>query len=157
MGVKHMNYEKGFTLIEILLVIGILAILLAITIVAINPARQFASANNTKRNSDVSTLLNAIQQYVVDNKGSLPSGMPASAGAQLTIASGATNADICSSLVSKYIAALPSDPTSVSGGSPIINCNSYNSGYVASISATDNRITISAPNSQLGASIGVTR
>ena len=59
--------SQGFTLIETLLVMGILALLLSIAIVAINPARQFALANNTKRSSDVGAILNAIQQYMVDN------------------------------------------------------------------------------------------
>lgn len=148
--------QEGFTLIETLLVMGILVLLLAIVIIAINPARQFATANNTKRSSDVVAILNAIQQYMVDNLGNLPVGMPAGGAGVRTIASGAGNADICSSLVTKYIAALPADPTATSSA-PIINCSSYNSGYVASVSATDNRITVSAPNAQLGATIGVTR
>ena len=148
--------EAGFTLIEILLVIGILVLLLSIVIVAINPARQFANANNAKRSSDVNAILNAIQQYMVDNRGSLPPNM-ATGSATVTIATGVGNADICSSLVPRYIAAFPSDPNSTAGGSPITNCNSYNSGYVASMSATDNRITISAPNAQLGITVGTTR
>jgi prepilin-type N-terminal cleavage/methylation domain-containing protein len=35
------SFQKGFTLIELLVVIGIVGILLSITLVAINPARQF--------------------------------------------------------------------------------------------------------------------
>ena len=148
--------SSGFTLIETLLVMGILALLLSIAIVAINPARQFALANNTKRSSDVGSILNAIQQYMVDNLGNMPVGMPAGGAGTRVIASGAGNADLCSSLVSKYLAALPTDP-SATNSAPIINCSSYNTGYVASVSASDNRITISAPNAQLSASIAVTR
>ncbi len=69
MKLKKINKNKGFTLIEILVVIGIIAILAAIVIIAINPARQFAQARNTQRESSVNTLLNAIGQNLADNKG----------------------------------------------------------------------------------------
>src|SRR5690349_17666648 len=69
---KTLKNQKGFTLIELLVVIGILAILLAITLIAINPAHQFAQANNTKRRSDILQVLNAIGQYSAENKGQLP-------------------------------------------------------------------------------------
>lgn len=60
---------KGFTLIEILVVIGIIAILAAMVIVAINPGRQFAQARNSQREAGVATILDAIGQNMADNKG----------------------------------------------------------------------------------------
>jgi prepilin-type N-terminal cleavage/methylation domain-containing protein len=57
---------KGFTLIEILVVVALIAILAAITIIAINPAKNFADARDASRRSDVTTILNAVSQYVVD-------------------------------------------------------------------------------------------
>lgn len=61
--------NKGFTLIEILVVMGIIAVLAGVVITAINPAKQFAQARNTQRESNVNTILNAIGQHLVDNKG----------------------------------------------------------------------------------------
>lgn len=63
------NKQKGFTLIEILIVIGILAILASIVIIAINPAKQFAQARNTERTANVNAILNAVGQRMADNKG----------------------------------------------------------------------------------------
>src|SRR3954471_19679800 len=91
-----LNFKKGFTLIELLVVIGILAVLLAITLIAINPARQFAQANNTKRASDVNAILNAVGQYQADNRGALPGGAEITAVVQNVSTAGA---DICAALV----------------------------------------------------------
>ena len=70
---KGMHKQKGFTLIEILVVIGIIAILAAVVIVALNPGRQFAQARNTQRWSNINTLLNAVGQRLADNRGNWPS------------------------------------------------------------------------------------
>ncbi len=143
---------KGFTLIELLVVIGILAILLAITLIAINPARQFQQANNTKRSADVNAILNAIHQYSADNRGALPPGITTSL---LTVAD--TGANICNSVVPTYIAALPSDPTTSTSGN-VTNCGAaYNTRYTVIQSATNNRVTVSAPDAELQATISVTR
>ncbi len=146
---------RGFTLIELLVVIGILAVLLAITLVAINPARQFAMSNDTKRNSDINAILNAVNQYQADNKGSLPTGIPV--GTAAVIGSGAGQVDICADLVTRYLAALPVDPLTNSGAA-VTDCTAaYNTNYEIVRSATDNRITVSAPAAEVQASISVTR
>jgi type IV pilus assembly protein PilA len=105
--------NKGFTLIEILVVIGILAILAGIVIVAINPAKQFAQGRNTQRESNVNTILDAIGQRLVDNAGNFPeaAGCGSVTEASAVIGSGAGQVDL-SCLVPTYIStALPVDPS----------------------------------------------
>ena len=151
---KLNRIQKGFTLIELLVVIGILAVLLAITLIAINPANQFAKANNTKRRSDVNAILNAVNQYMADNKGVLPTGITTTAR---TIANGAGEADLCTVLVPKYIAALPVDPQT-NNGLEISNClAAYVTNYEIIQSTADSRITVSAPGAELAETIAVTR
>ncbi len=150
---KTLSYDKkGFTLIELLVVVGILAILLAITLIAINPARQFAQANNTKRSSDVNAILNAVGQYAADNSGALPAGITTTATEVAT-----SGVDICSAIVPTYMAALPVDPLT-NNGTPITDCSvAYSTNYVIVRSATDSRITVTAPGQELSATISVTR
>lgn len=149
---KTMKHTKeGFTLIEVLVVIGIIAILATIVIVAINPARQFAQANNSQRTSNVNSILNAIGQYMVDNKGVLPTQISSlSPYATTTISKGGV--DLCAVLVTTYLPALPVDPTAGS----YTDCTSYNTGYGVARD-TNNRITVVATSSQLDVSISVTR
>lgn len=153
--------KKGFTLIELLVVIGILAVLLAITIIAINPARQFANANNTARRSAVTQILNAVGAYVAENQGQLPvsiSGLTADTPTTLN----ATNfAALCSQLVPTYISALPTDPTLNDGnGIEAADCAAatpvWNTGYDIARDA-NNRITVTAPSAENAATISVTR
>lgn len=151
------NNKKGFTLIELLVVIGILAVLLAITLIAINPAKQFAQANNTKRRSDVNAILNAIDQYAADNKGVLPAGITTTAQPISN-----TGANICASLVTTYLAELPADPQTGTPDSSIslTECGDvagYVSGYTVIQSASDNRVTVAAPGAELTEIISVTR
>lgn len=148
------NNKKGFTLIELLVVIGVLSILLVITLVAINPARQFSLANNTKRTSDVNSILNAVQQYAADNRGTLPAGITTTVQAVSN-----TAANICADVVTDYLAALPVDPLTNNGAS-VTDCaavGGYTTGYTIVKSATNNRVTVAAPDAELSVVISVTR
>lgn len=56
--------NKGFTLLELLIVIGILAILAAILIVILNPAETLRKSRDAQRLSDLSTMKGVIGLYM---------------------------------------------------------------------------------------------
>lgn len=58
--------KKGFTLLELIIVIGIVAILGTVSVLVLNPAQLFAQARDTSRISDLSTLNNALSLYLTD-------------------------------------------------------------------------------------------
>jgi len=169
---------KGFTLVELLVVIGIIVILMTAALVAINPFRQFALANNASRWSGVTTIMNAISQKIVDKKGSVTwdcdddpltddtilttSNVCMGAGALADVEIGKCDSfyDICGCLVSDadaefddYIANMPYDPQT--GG--YNSCADYNTRYTIQRDSTTNRITIAAVDEQLGETISITR
>ncbi len=129
--------NQGFTLMELLVVIGIIAILAALVVVAINPARQFAQSQNAQRESNVSTILNAIGQNIADNKGTFtcPTIGTAIAVAATTIGTGSS--DLGSCLVPTYIpSTIPFDPD---GGT------AADTKYTVQVD-TLGRFTVCAPN-----------
>ena len=148
MNMKKLN-KKGFTLLEILLVVAAIAILAGIVIIAINPGKQLADTRNAQRRVNVNTILNAVYQYSIDNKGTLPSGITQ------TVTEVCKTGGSCAGLVDlsvlstneTYLTAIPTDPTgsSVNG-----------TGYKISQS-TNGRITVSAPFAENSAVISVTR
>ena len=64
--------RRGFTLIELIVVIAILAIVIAAVFVAIDPARRLNSARNSTRWTDTRAILEAVKKYQADNEGDLP-------------------------------------------------------------------------------------
>lgn len=59
--------SRGFTIVELLIVIVIIAILAAITIVAYNGIQQ--RANDSHRMNDANAMIKALAQYYVQNGG----------------------------------------------------------------------------------------
>jgi len=158
------NLKKGFTLLEILLVVGIISILAGIVILAINPTKQLGDTRNAQRRSDVLTIMNAVYQYSIDNNGNLPPGISSATES----CAYATARDICkvtgstcstlggvdldlylASTSALYLTKMPIDPmaTSSTGGT----------GYTIYKSSTSGRVTVCAPSAEQGASIFVTR
>lgn len=119
---RQRKFLTGFTLLEILLVVGIIAILAAIVIIAINPGRQFAQVANAERRSDIKQIYNAMQQYYIDH-GDYPASTTPDILTEIcdtgigefgSHSVDCTNLIDLSALVPKYITAIPVDPSGAS-------------------------------------------
>jgi len=148
--------NKGFTLIEILLVVAAIAILAGIVILAINPNKQLGETRNAQRRTDVNTILNATYQYSIDNNGTLPT-IPTGSCALVAAnqvckltATGTCSTGVDLSVLTtneKYLTSMPIDPTVSS---------TNGTGYYLAKSA-NNRVTVCAPSAEQSATISVTR
>lgn len=58
--------HRGFTMIELIVSIGVLAILAVFALAALNPADQFKKARDSQRKSDLAQLQRVLEQYYQD-------------------------------------------------------------------------------------------
>lgn len=157
---KHiLKKQKGFTLIEILVVIGIIAVLAGVVLVAVNPARQFKQARDSQRLANINTILNAIGQNISDHQGILFCGgavsvIPTELTLMKTETTAGANFDISNCLVPEYLPKLPFDPGSEEAGYYTTE-DDYNTGYYVMADAMG-RITVRAEG-ELAGTIEVTR
>ena len=149
-----MKIKKAFTLIELLVVIAIIAVLATVVFVALNPTKRFTDARNSRRYSDVETILTAIHEFAVDGGGALPTGITTSekqlgtcvsGGATLCAGAAAACLDLSGgTLLGKYLKTIPFDPQQTTGAttgySVIVDAN----GIVTVTSCAAEGITITA-------------
>ena len=155
MKLTTLRSQKGFTLLEILLVVAAIAILAGIVIVAINPGKQLGDTRNAQRRSDVTTILNAVYQYSVDNNGNLPAGILTDASCATATNEICKAGGTCTGLVDlpelvlnqKYLVGIPNDPSTSS---------TNGAGYHIAKN-TNGRVVVCAPGAEQSATISVTR
>ncbi len=102
--------RKGFTLVELLVVVAILGILAAILILAINPAESQRKSRDATRLSDLATVRNAVDLSIADG-----AVLPGTAAVPVTGTSAGSRDTTSASNwigmdVSKYLSVLPIDP-----------------------------------------------
>jgi len=141
--IKKNIKQKGFTLIEILVVIGIIGILATVVLVAVNPARQFRQARDSQRLANVNTILNALGQNISDHQGVLHcgSGDPSITNTPLLMTTGSDGVDVADCLVPDYLPKLPYDP--YPGRGYYSTEDDYNTGYNISVDGLG-RLTVAA-------------
>ena len=136
---------RGFTLLELLIVIAIVVILIGVTIAAINPAKQLSRANTATRWANVTTIANAVAQKIINDGGSWScTGCPVTTTA-VRIAD--TNCNLCSCLVTDYLGSLPSDPSKGTPPGQVTCGGAYDTHYDISWSTTTGaypRVTVTA-------------
>lgn len=110
--------KPGFTLMELILVIGIIAVLSAVVIAAINPLEQFEKAKQRERAAEAQALQDALMQSVV--KGEDYQDAPEVATSAIDICRSTATGSVCTTtyggydlsvLAPSYIGDIPVDST----------------------------------------------
>lgn len=124
---KYLPTPSGFTLIELLVVIAIIVALAVVVSVALNPGQRLKDSRDARRTTDLDSILSAIHQSIVDNKGANPAGLStlekqlgtASSGCAISTGGCSVTAVACLDLgtsLSKYLKSIPTDPLDGTAG-----------------------------------------
>ena len=138
----HTMHQKGFTLLEILLVIALIGIISLTVIVAVNPARQLEQTRNAERSQELVAIYQAVLQYGLESGEGLPSAIPVGDSqsdyreiCRQGVAEATCIADglvfLQDDLVPAYLSEIPEDPTRANVGTP------NGTGYEIKVSTTN--------------------
>ncbi|MBI1838964.1 MAG: prepilin-type N-terminal cleavage/methylation domain-containing protein [Candidatus Colwellbacteria bacterium] len=146
---KSLPTKSGFSLIELIVAVTILAVLTSVAIFSINPGGYLARGRDAQRKSDLITILNGVGQRIADNKGTFETGCAAGAipTTSKKMAIGAGNYDISPCLVAAYLPTMPYDPKTT--GAHWTTVSDYDTGYNIFKDAVTGRVTVSAPGAEL--------
>lgn len=100
-----MHHQKGFTLIELMVAIAIIAILFGVMFTSFNAVRK--SARDTQRQSDLRNIQSALQQYYADQN-YYPDTPNLTTAANLTNCTGLPSSCTTSKI---YLKEFPKDPS----------------------------------------------
>ncbi len=120
-----MKIKKGFTLLELLIVIGILAILSTTVVLVINPAQLLRKARDSQRIADLNTVTTAIAYYITDVADAQDVGLVTKtysdvADVVCTLGGGSRTADANQGVFTTAGSGwIPIDFGAITGGSPI--------------------------------------
>lgn len=150
------DMRKGVTLVELILAMGLFALLVTTAFVALNPGGQLAATRNTQRTLHLQALMNAIRQNMADTSGGAFSCTAGAIPATSTrLAVGAGNYDIAPCLIPAYLPTMPFDPATTSAR--YVSNADYDTGYFISRNASSGQITLSAPAAELKKTITIVR
>lgn len=98
--------KKGFTLVEILVVIAMIGILATASMMLINPSFQLQKSRDSKRKADIKIIQSALELYRSE-QGSYPASNNNSV---VTCAQSFTLNGLCDSTDTVYLQTVPMDP-----------------------------------------------
>ncbi len=154
---KKKQLKKAFTIIEILIVVGIIGILAVALLVLVNPAEAQRRTRDTKRLKDAQFIDSVIKQYLDD--GNNFGANCSTTDMCYTAAAGNTDTTTCDNVSSNwlgegaadlcnYAKAIPVDPLNTSGSTCVDDsqtgdvdntCNVY---YTVAVSGTNYEVNV---------------
>ncbi len=139
---------KGFTALEVILVVAVLALAAAILVLASNPGAAIVEARNSQRSDAVANVADALRSYADDHADDWPVALPDVPDDICRTPSPSCRGvvDLAFLVDGAYLTAIPVDPTATT---------TTTTGYL--VVQNGDTVTVSAPAAERGAMISASR